>query len=94
MPDNPVIAAVEDAPWSADALERLGQLQAVKDLIDYMIERDVGECRTTARRDEVEGPDGSPADNLHRPIAWSTIGEKLGISRQTAHERYRHVEAD
>lgn len=86
-----VVAHAEELPLSADALERLDELREARDIIDRMIERAVVECRTNAQqgRPDVVGQETRQATTV-QPMSWARIAEALGISRQSAWERYRH----
>jgi hypothetical protein len=90
-----MIATIEELQWSADALDRLSELRAARDLLDWMIERAVEECRTNAEAtdlDVVQDVDGTTLTRQSQraePVSWARIADALGVSRQTAWERYR-----
>lgn len=83
---NP-LAEVE---WSADALDRLGQLRAAREEIERLIDESIAECRTRAKQEHTEdvGSEKKRAETT-KPIEWARIGEKLGISAEGARVRAR-----
>lgn len=38
--------AIDSLPWSGDALDRLSELREARDLIEWMIDRAIEECRS------------------------------------------------
>jgi hypothetical protein len=93
MSANAMVGTLEELDWSADALERLSELRGAREIIDYMIERAVVECRTNAVQHHVDDVAGETRETATtRPIAWERIADALGVSRQTAWQRFRYVE--
>lgn len=87
------IADIDHITWSADALERLDQLAGARDYIDWLMDQAVTECRTNALVPTVDLVGDETRHRLRpQPISWAKIAEILGVSRQTAWQKYRHLE--
>jgi hypothetical protein len=90
--------AITDADWDEhDALNRLKQMSAARDLLDFKIEETVREARTTDRWqgshiDHVPGRMIEQRVNDDFGVAtWQQIADALGVSRQSAHRKYAHL---
>lgn len=46
------------------------------------------------RREAESALDDTVARALHWGASWAEIGDALGVSRQSAHRRYRHIRWD
>lgn len=89
------IEHVRDTQMSEHPLERLDELREARDLIEWMIDQTVDECRKglpVEVVDDIQGADGS-TETRHSTrfvaVPWGKIGEALGISRQAAWNRFR-----
>lgn len=88
---NRMVAAIEELDWSADALDRLAELRGARDIIEWLTERAVVECRTNAQQSHVDDVGGEVrTSTTAEPISWARIAEALGVSRQTAWQRFRY----
>lgn len=97
MSKGQIDSELESCHWSADALDRLAELREARDLIDYMIDQAVKECRWNGATGETFHDDSQPVTVMqgqewHGPISWQRIADQLGVSRQTAWQRFRHME--
>jgi hypothetical protein len=82
---------IEELGWSADALDRLSELREAREVIDWMIERAVVECRTNAQHDTIDVVGNETrTGTVATPISWDRIAKALGVSRQTAWQRFRY----
>lgn len=82
---------LDDWEWSADALERLAQLRVTQRAVEYLIRDTVVECRTNAVVTGFDTVDDETRQTAtSRPVSWRKIGEALGMSGQSAHQRFAH----
>jgi hypothetical protein len=86
---------IDELAWSADALDRLGELHQAREMIDWMIERAVIECRTDAvhingvETDHLHG--GNRELRSYEPFSWERIAKQLGVTRKVAWRKYGHL---
>jgi hypothetical protein len=91
-----VVARIEELPLSADALDRLEELREARNMLEILIDHAVDECRGNGQAryvDDVAQADGSTVTReavVTRPVSWQKIADALGMTRQSAWQRFRH----